>query len=306
MYNVKQTTNRVLMIRPTCFTLNQQTATDNVFQKGGNSENVQGRALKEFNDFVQKLNELGVTTKVFNTEREDTPDSIFPNNWISLDRNLITLYPMKAENRRLERREDIVEHFKNKDVQVFDLSGWEEQGKYLEGTGSLIFDRPNNVAYMCVSERSNVEVAQVLCKKIGYELISFSSFSNDRGRKVPVYHTNVVMSLGENLAVICSQSILNEEEREKVMSSIAKTGRKIVDISTQQMHCFLGNVLQIENSKSEKILVISDTSYKCLEESQKRVLQETNQHLAVVSIPTIEVFGGGSVRCCLAEIFLSV
>lgn len=305
-----QITNTLFMVRPVSFKKNEQTAVNNYFQEdieGISLEETQDKALAEFDLFVDKLREKGVDVFVFeDTESSKTPDSIFPNNWISFhDDGTILTYPMYAENRRLERRDDVIkklqEQFLVNMVQSF--AHWENKGLFLEGTGSMILDRPNKIAYASISERTNEEVFKVFCEKTGYEPVSFTSYQTYEGKRLPIYHTNVMMALGEDYAIICLDCIDDQVEREQVVFSIEKSGKEIIEITEDQVHQFAGNMLQVMNSQNEKFTVMSMAAYKSLRRDQIERIESFGE-IIHSPIPTIETLGGGSVRCMMAEVFL--
>lgn len=306
------TTSTLLMIRPIGFRLNEQTAVNNYYQKaieGVTPENVQARALAEFDAFVEKLRSVGVTVIVVeDTLEPSTPDSIFPNNWISFhDNGTIGLYPMYAENRRLERRTDIVERLKNEGLTVnntIDFTASEQEGKFLEGTGSLIFDRANKVAYAAISERTNLDVIKDFEEKMDYKVVSFISNQTVGNQRLPIYHTNVMMAMGDQFTVICLDTIDDTDERSKVVASLKKNNKEIIEISEAQKARFAGNMLQVENEMGEPMMVMSQAAYSVLDVSQKTTLLKYNKQIISSSLDTIEALGGGSARCMMAEVFL--
>ncbi len=297
------------MVRPISFRKNEETAKNNFFQKDIeiSPDEIQERALAEFDLFVEKLREKGIEVYVFNDRESDkTPDSIFPNNWISFhDDGTILTYPMYAENRRLERRDDVIkklqETFLVNMVQSF--AHWENKEKFLEGTGSMILDRPNKITYASLSERTNEDVLKVFCEKTGYEAVTFTSYQTVDGKRLPIYHTNVMMALGEDYAIACLDSIDNAVERERLVFSLQKTGKELIEISEQQMHHFAGNMLQVMNDRNERFTVMSLAAYESLDASQIEALEKYGE-IIYSPIPTIEKLGGGSVRCMMAEVFL--
>ena len=304
-----QNTNRVFMVRPISFGFNAETAVNNYYQTNDKTispEYIQQLALNEFNNFVKVLENEGVEVNVIeDTMEPHTPDSIFPNNWFSThEENKLILYPMYAENRRLERTEKIFNEIKlekNK-VEILDLTNFENRNIFLEGTGSMVLDRSNKKAYVCLSERAHEEVLDYFCEKTGFKKIAFHAFQNhDIGRK-PIYHTNVMMSIGEKYAIISLDTIDDIREREKVVNSLKEDGKEIIEISEEQVKNFLGNTLEL-NSKNGKICVMSKTAYLSLNENQKKAIEKYNK-IVSVSIPTIEKYGGGSARCMLAELFI--
>jgi len=301
-----QTTNHILMIRPVDFKFNEQTAGNNKFQVASTETNVQSMALKEFDDFVALLRKNGVdVTVVDDTLQPETPDSIFPNNWVSFHEDgSVFLYPMFSENRRLERRSEILDGLKNKfEVNhISDISFYEQQHAFLEGTGSMVLDRVNKIAYACLSVRTDEEVLNNFCLLTGYEPVSFQAVD---GTNFPIYHTNVMMCIGDNFAVICVDSIPNSDEKETVALSLINNGKEIIEISLEQMNRFAGNMLQVSNNNGEKLLIMSEQAYLSLNAEQITKLEKYSR-IIYAPIYTIEKNGGGSARCMLAEIHLPV
>ncbi len=300
-----QPASHLLMIRPVNFGFNTETAVNNAFQK--NSEgSVQQNALKEFNDLVALL----TTNKVDVTVVEDslhpaTPDSIFPNNWISFHEDgLVYLYPMFAHNRRLERKPAVIDTVQSKFTitEMIDLTGFEEQDIFLEGTGSMVLDREFKIAYASLSPRTNEMVLTEFCKRAGYMPVIFSS-ADEKG--IAIYHTNVMMCVAKSFAVVCLECISTEEEKINLVNSLKQTGKSIVDISLQQVKHFAGNMLQVMNKDGELLLVMSTQAYQSLTVAQVTFLQSHNRILHT-PLNTIETAGGGSARCMMAEIFLPV
>ncbi|RYU92562.1 amidinotransferase [Mucilaginibacter terrigena] len=295
------------MIRPVAFGFNVQTAESNAFQKqDADQQAVQHKAQQEFDGFVQILRDNGVNVTVINdTAEPHTPDSIFPNNWVSFhDTGDIFLYPMQAENRRLERREDIIRQLEDKFKanHVIDLSRFEAKQQFLEGTGSMVLDRENKMAYACLSPRTNAEVLKAFCDYTGYEAVTFDAFDQS-GQAI--YHTNVLMAIGSKFVVICLDSITNPTEKEKVTNSLTSTNKKIVDITFDQMNHFAGNMLEVKNADDETLIVMSQAAFKSLTDEQKASLEKYGK-LVYADINTIETNGGGSARCMMAEVHLEV
>jgi len=299
-----QTTNHILMIRPVDFKFNAQTAGNNKFQMASTETNVQKEALKEFDAFVDVLRKNGVDVTVADdTLQPETPDSIFPNNWVSFHEDgSVYLYPMFSENRRLERRNDILDSLKeNFEVNhISDLSFYEHQHAFLEGTGSMVLDRMNKIAYACLSVRTDEEVLNNFCLLTGYELVAFQAVD---GSNFPIYHTNVMMCIGDRFAVICLDSIKDPEEKLNVTISLKGSGKEIIEISLEQMNKFAGNMLQVTNSEDESLLVMSEQAYLSLNTEQIAALEQFSR-IIYTPLYTIEKNGGGSARCMLAEIHL--
>lgn len=295
------------MIRPVSFGFNEQTAGSNAFQnRDANQLAVQDKALAEFDGFVKILKENGVNvTVVDDTVQPHTPDSIFPNNWVSFhaDGNVF-LYPMQAENRRLERREDIINKLEDnfKVAHVIDLSRFESENKFLEGTGSMVLDRENKIAYACLSPRTDREVLTLFCEQAGYKPISFEAAD---ANGTAIYHTNVLMCVGSGFAVICSDSIPNPHEKVVVLESLRSAHKEVIEITFDQMNRFAGNMLEVKNNKGENLIVMSRNAYQALDEEQKSTLKKYGK-LVYADINTIETNGGGSARCMMAEVHLPV
>lgn len=299
-----QSTNHILMIRPVDFKFNEQTAGNNKFQIASTETNVQTEALKEFDAFVDLLRKNNVdVTVVDDTLQPETPDSIFPNNWVSFHEDgSVYLYPMFSENRRLERRKEILDALKeNFEVNhISDLSFYEQQHAFLEGTGSMVLDRTNKIAYACLSVRTDEEVLNNFCMLTGYEPVSFQSVD---GSNFPIYHTNVMMCIGDLFAVICLDSIKDPEEKLNVTISLKGSGKEIIEISLEQMNKFAGNMLQVSNADNESLLVMSEQAYLSLTAEQIAALKQYSR-IIYAPLYTIEKNGGGSARCMLAEIHL--
>jgi len=295
------------MIRPVNFGFNEETSASNAFQNRNADKNgVNERAQREFDGMVNTLRENGVdVTVIEDTPEPYTPDSVFPNNWVSFhaDGNIF-LYPMQAENRRLERREDIIAQLEDcfKVGHIIDLSRFERENKFLEGTGSMVLDRQNKIAYACISPRTNREVLNLFCEQAGYTAVSFDA-TDEHGKAI--YHTNVLMCIGSKFAVICLDSIPNPHEKVVVTESLKSTQKEIVGISFVQMNHFAGNMLEVKNTKGETLIVMSQNAYNALFEEQKSILQKYGK-LVYADINTIETNGGGSARCMMAEVHLPV
>ncbi len=298
-----QNTSCLLMIQPVNFGFNTETAVTNPFQKNMEG-NVQQNALQEFNDFVAVLRENKVdVTVVQDTSEPFTPDSIFPNNWISFHEDgKLFLYPMFAVNRRLERKTLVLDAVTNKFsvAEIIDLSKFENDNLYLEGTGSMVLDRENKIAYASISPRTNEKILNEFCRHAGFIPVTFRS-TDSAG--VDIYHTNVLMCIAGSYAVICLGSIPADEERKTVIASLEKTNKEIIDISLPQLNSFAGNMLQVKNADDELLLVMSTQAYESLTNEQIKKIQKHNRiiHSSLLSIETV---GGGSARCMMAEVFL--
>lgn len=302
-----QTTNTILMIEPAAFGFNAETAENNYFQVNSENSETQTKALQEFNNFVEKLRSKGINIiTVKDTLEPHTPDSIFPNNWISMHSDgTIVLYPMCAVNRRWERRNDILEMLKEKFQvkEIVDLSAFENDGKFLEGTGSMIFDHDNKLAYGSVSLRLDENLFRNFCEKFGFKPIVFHSYQTANNERLPIYHTNVMMCVADQFVVICLDCIDDEHERRNVVNAIVNSGKKIIEISETQMQQFAGNMLQVENNEGKKFLVMSQSAYHSLTEEQIKQIEKYSE-IIYSDLATIETNGGGSARCMLAEVFL--
>lgn len=298
-----QNTNKILMIRPVSFAYNTETAVNNLFQVSGSAEHAQDKALKEFDAFVEKLKANKINVHVINdTPEPHTPDSIFPNNWISFhENNIIVLYPMFARNRRNERKQH-VQNFINhnfKPVNIIDLRYFEDENLFLEGTGSMVLDRENKIAYACISPRTNKKVLNVFCEKMNYTSCCFNAEDKNAHE---IYHTNVMMCIADKYVVICLESIKKKKEKDAVIKTIEGSGKKIIDITQTQMNCFAGNMLQLKNDKEEKILVMSLQAFHSLKKEQLTTFENFNK-IIYADLNTIETNGGGSARCMIAEVF---
>ena len=303
-----QTTNTVLMVEPIAFGYNAETAANNYFQVEQKETDIQQKALSEFKNFVEKLQAKGINViTVKDTIDPHTPDSIFPNNWVSFHQDgKVVLYPMFASNRRVERREDIIETIKNKGFSVSKIDDWslpEIQGHYLEGTGSMIFDHDYKIAYGSVSLRLDENLFKEFCEKYGFQPVVFHSYQTVENERLPIYHTNVMMCVADQFVVICLDCIDDELEREKVQEVIKSTNKEIIEISEDQLQQFAGNMLQVQNNQGEKFLVMSETAYKSLNSEQVSNIEKYCE-IIHADLNTIEVNGGGSARCMLAEVFL--
>ncbi|TYB79417.1 citrulline utilization hydrolase CtlX [Bizionia myxarmorum] len=305
-----QTTNTILMIRPVHFRMNEQTAVNNYFQEDLDLKNaeINAKAQEEFDAFVEKLRAVGVNVIVEDDiKSKDTPDSIFPNNWVSFHENGdVALYPMFAENRRAERREDIFSNLEERGFiieNIIDYTEAEEDGVYLEGTGSLLLDRINKKAYCALSARAHEELFIEFCEDFDYAPILFKAYQTVDNARLPIYHTNVMMCLAEKFAVICLDSIDDKKERKFVLSNLKEDGKTVIAISEEQMHHFAGNMLQVQGHLNNRYLVMSEAAHKSLTAAQIAQIESFCPILSS-SLETIETCGGGSARCMMAEIFL--
>lgn len=296
------------MIRPVRFGFNEQTADSNAFQNaslaGRPTEQAQADAQREFDEMVRQLRASGVDVMVYNdTATPHTPDSIFPNNWVSFHYSgTVVLYPMQAENRRLERRQDIIDDLAQRFhvAKVVDLTAFENEGKYLEGTGSLVLDRMNRVAFACLSPRTNPDVLAEFSRRTGYKTVLFHAV--DATGK-PVYHTNVLMCIGDSFAVVCLQAIQDLDERLMVRQELERLGKRVIEITIEQMNAFAGNMLLVKTTRGQKLLIMSKQAHQSLTEKQIDVLDDYAT-LQLFDLATIEANGGGSARCMMAEVHL--
>jgi hypothetical protein len=302
LINKMQTTDHLLMIEPINFGFNSETFVNNLFQKKEEG-NFQQQALLEFTNFVVLLKSKGISVTVIkDTPDPFTPDSIFPNNWISFhEKNTIILYPMFAKNRRAERNPDILHTIKNKfNISTeYDLSAYENEHIFLEGTGSMVLDRVNKIAYCCLSPRTNELALAEFCRLMNYKVVTFCA--KDSGN-VDIYHTNVMMCVADKFAVICLECITNDTQKINVINTLKNSGKEIIEISLQQVNCFAGNMLQVKNKDGKLFLVMSLQAYQSLTSNQINQLQKCNE-IIFSSLNTIEKLGGGSARCMMAEIF---
>jgi hypothetical protein len=308
----QQLTDTILMIRPVRFGYNVETAVNNHYQQflvGLSAEEIQQRAQQEFDAFVALLrqNEVDIIV-VEDTTEKDTPDSIFPNNWISFhDDGTVVTYPMWAPNRRLERREDIIgilqRDYRFSITRKIDYSHFENEEQYLEGTGSVVLDRQNRIAYACVSPRTHLALLEEFCSEFGFRpVVFFASQMTERGF-AEIYHTNVMMSIGAKLAIFCSDAVRNKWDRAQVLDTIRQSGKEVVQISVDQCNHFAGNMLQVKSRTGKTFLVMSEQAYRSLTAEQ---VHQIEQHTTILYSPltTIEFCGGGSARCMMAEVFL--
>lgn len=301
-----QLADTVLMVRPARFEANPQTAESNRFQgrTERGPEEQQAAALAEFDALVEALRENGIEVVVVeDTAEPHTPDSIFPNNWISFHADgRVVLYPMEAENRRTERRTDVFEDLDYPVRELVDLSHHEVSGHFLEGTGSLVLDRVNRVAYACLSSRTQLEPLADFAQRMDYDVVAFEAFDRDG---IPIYHTNVMMSVGEELAVICDGAIAREDQRNAVLQRLKETGHDILSISYDQLDAFAGNMLELRTRDGDRVVALSHRAYDSLSEEQRERLAQ-NGRIIAADIGAIEDSAGGSVRCMLAEVHTPV
>jgi len=306
-----QITNTILMIRPAVFRMNEETAVNNYFQNYSDhsAQNVNDLAKAEFDSFVAQLQAKGVAVIVVEDDPTlDTPDSIFPNNWISFHSNgSVALYPMFAENRRRERREEVLKAVEQRGFaidNIMDYTQAEQQNVFLEGTGSMILDRVNHTAYCALSPRADKELFLEFCEDYDYFPVVFRALQTVDQKRMAIYHTNVMLCVGEAFAVVCLSSVDDLKERNALIAQLNADGKQIIDITEEQMHQFAGNMLQVKGSEDRRCIVMSQSALDSLSPDQKEQLKQHGE-LVAVALPTIESCGGGSARCMMAEVFLS-
>lgn len=305
---MQQITDTVLMVRPVGFRMNEQTAVNNYFQEDLNDDNISEKAQAQFDAFVKKLRGVGVNVVVVDdVKEEDTPDSVFPNNWVSFHENgEIALYPMFAENRRKERRLEYFARLEEegyKITNILDYTSAEEEKFFLEGTGSLVLDRVNRKAYCALSPRADEDLLIEFCEDFEFTPIIFNALQDVDGKRKPIYHTNVMMCLAENFAVICLDTIDDIKERKNVVKHLKDDGKEIITISEAQMHRFAGNMLQVRGAFDKKYLVMSTQAHQILKPDQIAKIEKYCEILSS-ELDVIETCGGGSARCMMAEVFL--
>ena len=308
---MQQTTNTILMVRPINFRMNEQTAVNNYYQKVLDTllpATVNAKAQTEFDAYVAKLRTYGIRVVVVSdTDEFDTPDALFPNNWISFHQDgTVALYPMFAKNRRMERREDLLDQLEAEGFRidsVVDYTAAEQSGFYLEGTGSLLLDRVNQKAYCALSPRADEDLFIEFCEDFEYTPVIFTAKQTVDGERKEIYHTNVMMCLAETFAVICLDSIDDKKERKNIVKNLKEDGKQVIGITEAQVHNFAGNMLQVRGANDERFLVMSQAAYASLTPQQ---IAKIENHCKIISssLDTIEACGGGSARCMMAEVFL--
>ena len=308
---MRQTTNTLLMVRPVHFRMNEQTAVNNYYQRslqGVLPATINSKAQKEFDAFVEKLKSIGLTVLVVNdSETTNTPDSIFPNNWISFHQNgTVAVYPMFAENRRLERREDILDFVEENGFiieNIVDYSEAENSDIFLEGTGSMVLDRENRKAYCAISPRADEELLIEFCEDFEYFPVLFSANQTVENSREAIYHTNVMLSVGTTFAIVCLEAIDDKKERKNLLKHFKVDRKEVIAISEKQVQAFAGNMLQVSDENGKQFLVMSSSAFHILRTDQ---IKKIEKHAFIIHspLPTIEACGGGSARCMMAEIFL--
>ncbi len=301
-----QSTNNIFLIKPANAAFNKETADSNSFQSElkVSDETILEKVHKEFDNFHSTLKSKGINVFVFeDTQEPKKPDAIFPNNWVTFHPDgTVILYPMLSQQRRNERRKDIIESLKQnfRINSILDLSSYEKQNRFLEGTGSIVFDHVNKIAYACLSPRTDKELFIKVCEKLKYKPVHF--YAHNKNKK-EIYHTNVMMCVAEKFVVICLNSITDEEERQTVINSFEKTNHEIIDIGFKHMNQFAGNMLELKTPENKSVLVMSQSAYDVLNKKQKTAIENFTA-IVPLNIKTIETIGGGSARCMIAEIFL--
>ena len=307
---MQQTTDTILMIRPVNFRMNEQTAVNNYFQEDLDIKNaeINAKAQTEFDAFVQKLRAVGINVIVEDDDKlNDTPDSIFPNNWVSFHANGdIAKYPMFAENRRRERRDEVFVRLEDEGFlieNIVDYTSAEQEGFFLEGTGSIILDRVNRKAYCALSPRADEDLFIEFCEDFEYTPVIFTAYQTVEGNRLPIYHTNVMMCIAEKFAVICLDTIDDKKERKNVVKHLKQDGKEIISITEKQMHQFAGNMLQLQGENKQLYLIMSASAHQSLTPNQVKSIEK---YCPIISstLETIETCGGGSARCMMAEVFL--
>ncbi len=305
---MRQITDTILMVRPVGFRMNEQTAVNNYFQENIDADNINEIATQEFDIFVDKLRSVGVNVIVVDdVPGDDTPDSIFPNNWVSFHEDgQVALYPMFAENRRKERRLQYFAQLEDAGFKITDIVDYtvaEEDDIFLEGTGSLILDRENQKAYCAISPRADEDLLIEFCEDFEFTPVIFTAYQSVDKKRLPIYHTNVMMCIADQFAVICLDTIDDKKERKNVLKHLKMDGKEVIAISEQQMHEFAGNMLQVQGENGKKYLVMSARAHRSLNDEQIKRIEKYCDILSS-EIQTIETCGGGSARCMMAEVFL--
>lgn len=308
---MQQTTNTILMVRPASFRMNEQTAVNNYYQQelsGMLPVTINAKAQQEFDAFVVKLKAKGIEVIIINDTKEpDTPDALFPNNWISFHENGdVAIYPMFAENRRLEKREDVLEALEEKGFEiknVIDYSKAEEEGFFLEGTGSMILDRANRKAYCALSPRAEEELFIEFCEDFEYTPIIFIANQTVNEKREAIYHTNVMMCIAETFAIVCLEAIDDKKEKKELIKQLKNDNKEVIAITEKQVVQFAGNMLQVKGREEQRFLIMSSSAYNSLTKDQLQKIKKHNQ-IIHSSLETIETCGGGSARCMMAEVFL--
>ena len=305
-----QITNNIAMVRPISFSFNTETAANDFFQHnlGEKPDIIEAKALIEFDGFVAKLRSKGINVNVFQDDDSvwKTPDSIFPNNWfVSTEDGRLLLCPMFAEDRRHERTKflgRLVASLGHDHLEIVDYTKYEKENKFLEGTGAMVLDRVNMKAYACLSERCDEGLFRKFCEEFGFKPVPFHGFQTYQGKRVAIYHTNVMMAMGEAFAVVCLSAIDDPQERQLVVDELTESGKQILDASESEIDNFAGNEIEVLGAEGHRYTVMTKSTHKVLTKEQKKTI-ENSSHLLVGDVDTIEEYGGGSVRCMISELF---
>ena len=305
-----EVTRDIVMVRPCSFYFNTQTAANDFFQKnlGETRDIVEAKALIEFDGFVAKLRSKGINVHVIQDDAAvyDTPDSIFPNNWfVSLGGDKLVLCPMFADDRRQERIKflgALVEAMGREQLRIHDYTRHEKEGRFLEGTGAMVLDRTHKKAYCCLSERADEGLFRQFCKDFGFKAVPFHGLQSYRGQRVAIYHTNVMMAIGEKYAVVCLAAIDDPDERKMVVDELTESGKEILDVSEHEIDNFAGNEIEVLGDDDKRYTVMTHSTFNVLTDDQKAAIEKSSEIL-VGDVQTIEAYGGGSVRCMISEIF---
>lgn len=307
----RQITNQICMVRPVSFYFNQETAANDFYQHnlGEKHDIVQAKALIEFDNMVALLQSKGITVHVLQDDNQicDTPDSIFPNNWfVSLEGGRLVLCPMFAHDRRTERLKflgALIESIGQSKLEVVNYTQHEQNNQFLEGTGAMVLDRANKKAYCCLSMRADETLFNTFCAENGFKPVAFHAFQTYQNRRAAIYHTNVMMALGEKFCVICLSSIDDPAERARVVQELEESGKEIVDVTEEQLNHFAGNEIELEGTGGKRYTVMTKATYDCLTPDQRAVIEKSSEIIAP-DVKTIETYGGGSVRCMISELFI--
>ncbi len=305
---MKQITNTIVMIRPVQFRMNEETAVNNYYQENISIADANTKAQQEFDEFVKVLREAGVNVIVIDDDPDNnTPDSIFPNNWVSFHENGdVGLYPMFAINRRRERRPEVLDIIEASGFEIKNIVDYtiaEEEEVFLEGTGSLVLDRVNRKAYCALSARADEELLIEFCEDFEYNPVIFTAYQTVERKRLPIYHTNVMMGVGETFAIVCLDCIDDKKERKNLVNHLKNDGKEVIVITEGQVGNFAGNMLQVAGSEDKRYIVMSSAAYKSLTKDQ---ITRIKKHCEILhsDLTTIETLGGGSARCMMAEVFL--
>ena len=308
---MKQISNHLIMIQPNHFGFNEETAINNYYQKNEkrmSEAQIKKVARVEFNELIRKMKEKKINVKIFSDRKHViTTDSVFPNNWMTLhEEGKVILYPMFSDNRRKERRNDIIKDYLKENFQIneiIDLSEWEKREKFLEGTGSMVLDRQNKICFAAVSKRTSKSILKEFCKKLNYKLFTFTANQTCKDNRVPIYHTNVMMSIGEKFALICIKSIDDPKEKSEIIRLLNQPKREIIEVNESQIENFVGNILEVQNLEKQNFIIMSTRAFEYLNKKQRNKL-ECYGEIIHSDLNIIEKIGGGSARCMITENFL--